>query len=205
MEDLVRSLSRIQSIDAVKQSFQDVLRKVQIERRAHISALPFELRFKIGNHLSKNDDFELISNLHVWCHVLGKDVSLWFIKHIKNKLKSWCHRIKSVCDNITCTFDWPKSVIILMADEENKIKCTDGTDNNYFIACIDRCFNLDSIRSLVQNATAINIQVHEAVLLKNSLTCPWSEYDSISINVSGNKRKIWWINGKPVHQITLRA
>lgn len=205
MEDLVRSLSRIQSIDVVKHSFQDVLRKVQIERRAHISTLPFEMRFKIGNHLSNNDDFELISNLHVWCYALGKDVSLWFVKYTSSKLKSWCHQIKTVCDNLRFTFNWPNSAIILMTGENRKIKCIDGTDNNYFIASIDKGFNHNSIRSLVQNTNAINIQVHEAVLLKYSLTCPWPEYDSISIDISGNSRKIWWINAEPVHQVTLRA
>ena len=204
MEDLVRSLSMMQSIDAVKQSFQDVLRKVQIERHAHISTLPFEMRFKIGNHLSNNDDFELMSNLHVWCYVLGKDVSLWFVKYT-SKLKSWGHTVETACDNLRFTLNWPNSVIILMTDKNRKIKCIDGTDNNYFIASIDKVVNHNSIRSLVQNTNAINIQVHEAVLLKDSLTCPWPKYDSISINFSGNNRKIWWINAEPVHQITLRA
>jgi hypothetical protein len=92
-----------------------------------------------------------------------------------------------------------------MTDEEKQLKCVNGTDKNYFIASIDNGFNHNNIRSLVENTNAIIIQVHEAVLLKHSLTCPWSDYDSISINISGHNRKIWWINAKPVHEITLRA
>ena len=78
-----------------------------------------------------------MNNLYVWCYVLGKDVTLWFIKHTICKLRSWGHQIKTVCDNLNFTFVWPNSVIILMDDENKNIKCTvGGTDNGYFVASI---------------------------------------------------------------------
>ena len=68
---------------------------------------------------------------------------------------------------------------------------------------LDKGFNHNSIRPLIQHTSA-NIQVHEAILLKSSPMCPWTEHDSISVDILGNNRKIWWINSTPAHKITLR-
>lgn len=205
METLLRTrLRQGHSIEAIQQSFQDVLRNIQIERKGHISTLPFDMRLTIGNHLSKHDDFTLMSNLHIWCHALGKDVSMWLLESHGRNMKLWSYKIKKTCADLKLTLDWPMSFIILLQDNDNCLKCTNGTDDGHFIASIDGGFNVHGIQPLIKHSNNISVQVHEAILLKHSKVSPWINRDSISIQVLNCKRTIWWINAKPVKHVILQ-
>lgn len=216
MESFCRSYLKRHSVLELRTQFNNALRRIQIEKNVHITCLPFDVRLHIAHQIVSEKVLNLPLPLHrsntdarfapIAC-ALGSDVVEQLKSHARMRTAKET-RLLAICNDLAKSFVrtalQTTCVILLHSQRTTPRDC--ATDNGHQIAYIEGNLDKHSVVHFTcsKQECRFTLSVHEAMLVKYSREAsPFEGLDSISINLNGDKRRIWWVSPEKHAEMTV--
>ena len=108
-------------------------------------------------------------------------------------------RLHAICNDLSKSFvrTAMQTTCVILLHSQRTIPRDSATDNGHQIAYIDGNLDKHSVLHFThtKEECRFTLSVHEAMLVKYSKEAsPFEGLDSISIDLNGDKRRIWWVN-----------
>jgi len=206
MESFCRSYLERHSVLELRTQLNDALRRIQIEHNGHITCLPFDVRLHIAYHIVPE---KLLNLVHLYrintdarlasiACALGSDVVEQLQSHARMR-KAKENRLLAICNDLAKSFvrTAMQTTCVILLHSQRTIPRDSATDNGHQIAYIDGTLDKHSVVHFTHTKEECRfaLSVHEAMLVKYSKEAsPFEGLDSISIDLNGDKRRIWWVN-----------